>query len=62
MAPICGKITLPKEYTKTQKITNGPNLISQSEAPSPKEIMVRTDLSVLSRVTVAKGACVNLEK
>ena len=39
MAPIFGKITLPKEYIKTQKLTNVPNLITQSEAPAPKEIM-----------------------
>ena len=43
MAPIFGEITLPKEYIKTQKLTNGPNLITQSEAPAPKEIMVQTD-------------------
>ena len=40
MAPIYGKNTLPKEYNKTQKVTNEPNLISQSEPPAPKEIMV----------------------
>ena len=55
MAPICGKITLPKEYIKTQKITNGPKLITQSEVPAPKEIMVWTDVSVLSGVTGATG-------
>ena len=32
VAPICGKITLPKKYIKTPKVTNGPNLITQSEA------------------------------
>ena len=26
------KITLPKESTETQKVTNGPNFISKSEA------------------------------
>ena len=36
VAPICGKITLPKESIKTQKVTNGTNLISQSEPPAPK--------------------------
>ena len=34
VAPIFGEITLPKEYIKTQKFTNGPNLITQSEAPA----------------------------
>ena len=29
VAPICGEITLPKEFIKTQKVTNGPNLINQ---------------------------------
>ena len=36
VAPICGKITLTKEYIKTKKVTNGTNLITQSEAPSPE--------------------------
>ena len=36
VAPICGEITLPKEYIKTHKVTNGPNLITQSEAPATK--------------------------
>ena len=40
MAPICGKITLPKESIKTQKVTNGPNLINKSEAPALEVIMV----------------------
>ena len=30
VAPICGKITLPKESIRTQKVTNGPSLITQS--------------------------------
>ena len=30
VAPICGEITLPKEYIKTQKVTNGTKLIIQS--------------------------------
>ena len=34
--PICGKITLPKEYIKTQNLINVPNLITQSKAPAPK--------------------------
>ena len=32
MTPICGEIILPKESIKTQKVTNGTNLITQSEA------------------------------
>ena len=40
VSPISENNTLPKEYIKTQKVTNAPNLISQSEPPSPKEIMV----------------------
>ena len=51
MAPLCGEIKLPKESIKTQKVTNVPNLITQSEAPAPKEIMAWTDLSVLSGLT-----------
>ena len=49
MAPICCKITLPKEYINTQKITNVPNLITQSEAPATEVIVaekLRTDISV----------------
>ena len=52
--PISRKNTLPKKYIKTQKVTNAPNLISQSEPPAPKGIMVgkmRTGLSVLYGVT-----------
>ena len=33
MATICGKTTLPKKSIKTQKVTNGSNLITKSEAP-----------------------------
>ena len=54
MAPICGKITLPKEYTKTQKVTNGPNFITQSEASAPDVIVVgklRTGIYVNSGLT-----------
>ena len=62
MAPISGKI-IPKEYIKTQNLTNASNFIIQSEPPASKEIMVdnkiRTNLSVLSGVT---GASVSLEK
>ena len=62
MAPICGKITLPKEYIKTQKVTNAPHLISQSELPQPKEIIldkIRTYLSIFSGET---GASIIAEK
>ena len=61
MVPICGEITLPKEYIKTQKVTNGPNLINQSESPAPEVIVVdklRTYLSVNSRLTVETRASV----
>ena len=34
VAPICGEITLTKESIETQKVNNGPNLITQSEAAS----------------------------
>ena len=30
VAPICGKIILPKESAKKQKLTNGTNFITQS--------------------------------
>ena len=40
MAPISGKNITPKESIETQKVTNAPNLISQSEPPAPKFIMV----------------------
>ena len=50
MAPISVKIKIPKESIKTHKVTNTPNLISQLEPSSPKEIMVnskmRTDVSI----------------
>ena len=36
VAPMFGKIILPKETIKTQKVTNGPNLITQSESQEPK--------------------------
>ena len=52
MAPISGKKMVPKESIKTQKVTNAPKLIGQSEPPAPKEIMVdktiRNDVSILS--------------
>ena len=31
MAPIYGKYIIPKDSINTQKLTNAPNLISQSE-------------------------------
>ena len=49
MAPISGENALTKESIKTQKLTNTPHLISQSEPPASKEIMVdkhRTDLHI----------------
>ena len=58
------KNTFPKESIKTQKVTNGPNFISQSEPPAPKEIMVDkllTDKSVMSGVTRAIGAILTPE-
>ena len=52
MAPISGKEKIPKESINTQKVTNAPNFICQSEPPAPKEIMVdnkiRTGVSLLS--------------
>ena len=49
VAPICGEIKLPKEYMKTQNVTNETNLVNKSEVPAPGVIVVknvRTDLSV----------------
>ena len=40
VAPICGKITLPIEYIKTQKLINGSNLINQSDASELELIVV----------------------
>ena len=63
MAPICGEITLPKEYIKTKKLTNAPKLITQSEALAPEVIVVgklRTDLSVNSVLTGETRASVDL--
>ena len=54
MAPICGKIALSKESINTQNVTNGTNLIIESEAPAPEVIVVkklRTDLFVNSGLT-----------
>ena len=61
MAPICGKITLPKEYINTQKVTNGPNLITQSESPAPEVMVVDniiTDLSIKPGLTGVKRVSV----
>ena len=55
MAPICGKIKLPKESINTQKVNNGPNLITKSEAPAPEVIVIdklQTGISVNSVFTV----------
>ena len=65
MAPICGKIILPKESIKTKIVTNGPNLINQSEAPVLEVIVVdklRTDLSVNSWLTGETRESVTPEK
>ena len=65
MAQICGEITLPKESIKTKKVTNGKNLITQSEAPAPKVICVEklwTSLSVNSGLTGETRASVTPEK
>ena len=63
MAPISGNYVIPKEYIKTQRVTNAPNFIVQSEPPAPKEIMVGnkiwTDVSILSGVI---GSSVTQEK
>ena len=40
MAQICGKITLPNESIKTQKLPKGKNLITKSEAPAPEIVVV----------------------
>ena len=50
---------------KTQKVTNGPNLITQSESPAPKVIVVDklwTDISVNSGLTGETRASVTPEK
>ena len=65
MAPIYGKIKWPKYYVKTQKVTNWPNLITQSEAPAPEVIVagkLQTDLSVNSGFTGETRASVTPEK
>ena len=65
VAPVCAKITLPKESIKTQKLTNGPNLITQSEAPAPEVIVMNklwTDLSINSVLAGETRASVTPEK
>ena len=65
MAPICGKIIFPKESIKTQNLTNGPILITQSEAPAPEVIVVkknRTDIYVNYGLTGETRASVTPEK
>ena len=44
VAPICGKITLSKEFINTKKVINGPNFIIQSEAPASEVIVVNKHL------------------
>ena len=64
VAQICGIITLPKEYTKTQRVTNGPNMITQSEAPEPEVIVVEklwSDISVNSWLTGETRASITPE-
>ena len=65
MAPIFGEITLPKEYIKTQKVTNRPKFITQSESPAPEVIVVDKlwpYLFVNSGLTQETRACVTPEK
>ena len=40
MAPISVKDIIPKKSSNTQKFTNAPNFISQSEPPAPKMIIL----------------------
>ena len=64
MAPICGEITSCKEYIKAQKLTNGTNLMIQSEAPAQEVIVVDkllTDLSVNYGLTGETRASVTPE-
>ena len=59
------KITLLKEYIKIKKVTNGPNLITKSEAPAPEVIVVnklRTDIYVNSGLMGETKASVTPEK
>ena len=57
MAPIPEKKLIPNEYFQSQKVTNAPSFISQSEPPAPKErntnTKIRTNISVLSVVAGA---------
>ena len=65
MAPICVEIIFPKESINTQKVTNGPNLITQSEASAPEVIVVDklwTDISVNSGLIGETRASVTPEK
>ena len=65
MAPIFGEITLPKESIKTQKVTNRPNVITESETPSPEVIVVeklQTDISVNSGLIGETRSSVTPEK
>ena len=40
VTPTCDKITSTEESNNTQQLTNGPNLITKLEAPSPELIVV----------------------
>ena len=65
VAPICGKITLPKESIKKKKVTNGQNLITQSEEPATEVTVLektRTDLSVNYGLTGQTRAIITTEK
>ena len=65
MASICSKIKLTKESTKTQKVPNGPNLVTKSESLAPEVIVtdkLRTDISVDSGLTGETRAGVTPEK
>ena len=64
VAQMFGKNTLPKESIKTQKVTNAPNLISQSKPLTPKEIMVNTKMQTYINIlsTLITGASVTPEE
>ena len=69
MAPFFGKSIIPKEVINTQKVTNAPNLINQSDPPAPKVIMmdekIWTDVYLLSIGTgsgVTQGKIISTQK
>ena len=47
MAQIYEENIIPKKSIKTKKVNNATNLISQSEPPAPKEIMVKEKFEVM---------------